>query len=166
MPVQTQTDDERMLDAYRRLVADAHELVHVTRRVSDQEARRAGATVSQWHVLSVISDGARTVPSIAQRLGLSRQAVQRTCTELIEAGMAVAVDNPAHRRSPIIEATPAGLDLQRSLYDASGPARLAAIQRAELTIDELVATGRGLRRLLDAMAPTGERADRADLDGA
>lgn len=151
-----------LLDAYRRLVADVHELAHVTQRISDAEARKIGATASQWHVLSVISDGARTVPSIARRLGLSRQAVQRTCDELFAAGAAVAVENPRHQRSPLVQTTESGLELQRTLYTRSESARLAVLDQADLTLDDLDGAARAVRRLLDAMAPHGERTPHAD----
>lgn len=140
-----------VVDAYRRLIADVHELANVTQRLSDIEAKQIGATASQWHVLSVISDGARTVPSIAARLGRSRQAVQRTCDELVASGHTVTRPNPSKARSPLIAATELGMTLQHTLYARSAIPRYQMLQRADLDVHELAAAGHVVRTLLDAL---------------
>ncbi|WP_205859638.1 MarR family winged helix-turn-helix transcriptional regulator [Phycicoccus flavus] len=151
------TTDERLLRAYRSLIADVHELAHVTQRISDSEARAVGATASQWHVLSVLSVGPRTVPSVARRLGLSRQAVQRTVDDLVLHGLLVLRPNPEHRTSPLLEITGAGTRLQALLYSSSDAARLDVIAQASLSPEELESAFAVVRRLLDAMAPHSQR---------
>ena len=145
-------EQAELVDAYRRLIADVHELANVTQRLSDVEAKQIGATASQWHVLSVISDGARTVPAIAARLGRSRQAVQRTSDELVAAGYATTRRNPSKARSPLIEATESGMALQGTLYARSALPRFQMLQRADLGVHELAVAGRAVRRLLEALA--------------
>lgn len=151
------TTDEELLQAYRLLVADVHELTHVTRRISDEEARDRGSSVAQWHLLSVISDGPRTVPSIAQRLGISRQAVQRVGDDLVAAGHVTVTENPRHARSPLLTITATGRRLQADLYRASGPARQAAIEQAGLSRGDLAEARRVLRALLGVLAPGTDR---------
>lgn len=46
-----------------------------------------------------------TVPMAADRLGTSRQAVQRIANELVDDGVAAFADNPRHRRSPFLRLT-------------------------------------------------------------
>jgi DNA-binding MarR family transcriptional regulator len=59
-------------------------------------------------LLRVVSDGQWTVPEAADRLGISRQAVQRTANDLVDDGLAVFGDNPRHRRSPFVQLTDEG----------------------------------------------------------
>lgn len=47
----------------------------------------------------------RSVPEIARARGVSRQHVQVIMNTLVELGLAEAVDNPAHRRSPLFVPT-------------------------------------------------------------
>src|SRR3712207_3495790 len=76
------------LDAYRLLIADVYELAGESRRTSEALAREVGQSAARWHVLSVVSDGPRTVGSASRRLGLARQSVQRVVDDLVAAGQA------------------------------------------------------------------------------
>lgn len=49
------------------------------------------------------------MPRLAERLGLSRQAVQRVVDDLLDRTYVAASANPAHRRSLLIGITPAGI---------------------------------------------------------
>src|SRR5438309_10079220 len=92
-------------EAYRLLVADVYELAGESRRSSDALAGRVGQTTARWHVLSVVSDGPRTVASAARRLGLARQSVQRVVDDLVAAGQLALRDNPDHARAPLVAPT-------------------------------------------------------------
>ncbi|HEY6787962.1 MAG TPA: hypothetical protein VI365_11685 [Trebonia sp.] len=61
------------------------------------------------------------MPAAADRLGASRQAVQRIANELAEDGPAAFEDNPRHRRSPFLRLTADG---RRALAAISAKARL------------------------------------------
>src|SRR5262245_6032955 len=52
--------------------------------------------------------GPRTVPQLARRRECSRQHVQVLVNRLVADGMAELMDNPDHRRSPLVSLTPAG----------------------------------------------------------
>jgi DNA-binding MarR family transcriptional regulator len=74
----------------------------------DRIASEFGQSSTRWQVLGAIEDEAMTVPAIARRMGLTRQAVQRTVDVLADERMVKYLDNPAHRRSKLIRMTRAG----------------------------------------------------------
>jgi DNA-binding MarR family transcriptional regulator len=63
--------------------------------------RALGQTEVRWAVLSVLSGGARTVPQVARRLGVTRQSVQRVANLLAAEGLIESVENPDNARSPL-----------------------------------------------------------------
>lgn len=95
-------------DAFALLVADVYDAAGVLRRDGERIASSAGQTQARWQLLSVVSTGNWTVPMAADRLGTSRQAVQRIANELVDDGLAAFVDNPRHRRSPFLHLTEEG----------------------------------------------------------
>ncbi|TNC44631.1 MarR family winged helix-turn-helix transcriptional regulator [Mumia zhuanghuii] len=78
-------------------------------RVVEQSQPVMGMSVGVRAVLDQLRrDGARTVPQMARTQDLSRQFVQRMVNDASTLGWVEAVDNPAHRRSPLIRITPDG----------------------------------------------------------
>lgn len=69
-----------------------------------------GLTSARWKVMGAIALEGRpiTVAQIARRMGLTRQAVQRLADELVGDGLLRRLDNPDHRRAPLIGLTEAG----------------------------------------------------------
>ena len=59
----------------------------------------------------------RTVPQIARRMGLTRQAVQRIANQLVEDGLAAFTDNPDHRGSPILSLTDRGVAVDDAICE-------------------------------------------------
>ena len=137
--------------AYRLLIADVYELAGLSRRTSEDLARSVGQTAARWHVLSVLSDGPRTVPAAARRLGLAPQSGQRVVGDLLDSGHVEAVDNPDHVRSPLMRLTALGRETVTGLFTRSDDDRAALLARAEVTADELAAARGVLRRLVGAM---------------
>jgi len=66
-------------------------------------------------VQSLDREGAQTVPHLAKARGVSRQHVQTAVNGLISAKLVEASTNPAHRRSNLIDLTPAGRKFAESL---------------------------------------------------
>jgi DNA-binding MarR family transcriptional regulator len=100
----------------------------------DLLAAEEGLTAARWQVLGAVVVAGRplTVPQIARRMGLTRQAVQASVNRLLSDGLAEAGENPEHRRSPLIRLT------------QLGSRKYAAIQgRQTAWINELAA---GLKR--------------------
>lgn len=131
------------------LVADVYELAGELRRSGDELAGRVRQSQARWQLLSVASEGTWTVPEIAGRLGISRQAVQRVADVLAAEGLVRFADNPAHRRSPHVELTRSGHATLEHITESSRDwrARLAA----HFSGAELERTRETLRRLLEQM---------------
>ncbi|MGI5128461.1 MarR family winged helix-turn-helix transcriptional regulator [Pseudonocardia sp. CA-107938] len=137
--------------AYRTLVAHVYELAGLSRRQSDRDAAAEGATAAQWHVLSVLSGGRATAPQVARRLGQARQSVQRVVDDLRARGDVRTASNPDHARSPLLEITPAGAARLDRLWTRSRPARLAVLDDAGLTPDDLTRAATTLAALAAAL---------------
>lgn len=101
---------------------DAYRITWLIRRVvraMEQEAgeHRKSLSISKADraVLEFIHpDGGLSVPEIARRYGVSRQHVQVTVNALIDKGLVSTVNNPVHKRSPLIAPTARG----RAVFDA------------------------------------------------
>lgn len=143
-------EDER-LDAYRLLIAEVYELAGQSRRTSEALAHALDQTAARWHVLSVVSDGPRTVASAARRLGLTRQSVQRVADDLIATGQVELRDNPDHSRAPLVALTGRGRRTLTALVRHSDGNRRTLLGRAQLTADELTQARAVLTRLLSAL---------------
>jgi len=73
-------------------------------------AARERLTAARWQVLGAVALAGRplTVPQIARRMGLTRQAVQASVNRLLAEALVEARDNLDHRRSPLIALTKRG----------------------------------------------------------
>jgi len=68
-----------------------------------------GLTVRTRAVLEIIlAHGEATVPDIAQKLEIKRQYVQVMVNETLAEGLTVRLENPRHKRSPILALTDKG----------------------------------------------------------
>ena len=126
----------------------------------DRLAAREGLTAARWQVLGAIELAGRslTVPQIARRMGLTRQAVQLTVNRLLGDGLLEADQNPDHRRSPLIRPS----ELGRRKYHALQRRQARWVDRLArgLDVDDLAITARVLQQLndrLEASAPDGRR---------
>jgi DNA-binding MarR family transcriptional regulator len=140
-----------LLEEYRLLIADVYELAGASRRTSEDLARASGQTAARWHVLSVLSDGPRTVPAAARRLGQAPQSVQRVVGDLVSSGHLEAVPNPDHVRSPLMRLTERGRAVLDELFARSTEDRTEVLARAQVTADELATARRVLRALAVAL---------------
>lgn len=138
------------LSPYRLLMADVYALAGASRETSEQIARERGQTAARWHVMSVVSEEAFTVPAIARRLGLARQSVQRVVNDLAEAGLVTLEANPEHQRSPLVSLTDAGRDVLEELFRRSDAARTALLDRAGVSVTDLDEARGVIRSLLAA----------------
>ena len=118
MPPGSTPDQCSRQQAYRLLIADVYELEGTSRRTSESIAAMAGQTTARWHVLSVLSTAPATVATVARRLGLARQSVQRVADGLLADGLLTKLENWA---ADATEAGPAG----------AGPASVAVSGRRD-----------------------------------
>src|SRR5215831_1107516 len=102
-------------------------------------ATAEGLTAARWQVLGAVALAGRplTVPQIARRMGLTRQAVQATVNQLHRDALVEPSDNLDHRRSPLINLT----ELGRQKYAALDRQQIAWINElsAGLKISDLAA---------------------------
>ncbi len=143
--------EDEDLEAYRLLVDDVYELAGQSRRTSEALARELEQTAARWHLLSVVSEGPRTVAGAARRLGLARQSVQRVVDDLVAAGQVQLGANPDHARSPLIVLTDQGRATLAALVHSSDSNRRALLDQAQLTADQLNYARAVLTRLLAAL---------------
>ena len=79
---------------------------------SDEMLKKQGITAADRAVMEFLyPDRTLAVPEIARRYDVSRQHVQVTVNPLIERGILVIVENPRHKRSPLIGLTRKGRTL-------------------------------------------------------
>jgi len=124
---------------------------------------RANAVVEQLHrrpeltgaCRGVLRDlahlGPHTVPQLARRRDCSRQHVQVLVNRLVADGMAELVDNPDHRRSPLVRLTPRGKDTLETMWQRE--AELIDGLPAVLDIEELEGARRVLGELRRLLGP-------------
>jgi GntR family transcriptional regulator, transcriptional repressor for pyruvate dehydrogenase complex len=76
----------------------------------DKLGKDIGLSSALWQVMSEVARGTNLLSAaqIARRVGLTRQAVQRTVNELAAAGMVAFADDPDDRRSQLISMTVRG----------------------------------------------------------
>jgi len=128
-------------------------------------AAAEGLTAALWQVLGPVAQAGRplTVPQIARRMGLTRQAVQASVNRLRSDGLVETRENLDHRRSPLIRLTPLG----RQSYEALNRRQIRWINElsAGLKLADLAAAARLLRDLGDRLempAGTGPEGDEND----
>jgi DNA-binding MarR family transcriptional regulator len=141
--------DDR-LAAYRLLIADVYELAGASRATSERLAARFGQTAARWHVMSVVSEEAVNVPTIARRLGLARQSVQRVVNDLAAEELISVHPNPNHASSPLISLTPEGKVTVEGLFRESESSRRQLLDRSGLSMDDLLEALRVVRSLVKA----------------
>jgi len=138
-------------EAYRLLIADVYELAGQSRRSSEALARELEQTAARWHLLSVVSDGPRTVAGAARRLGLTRQSVQRVVDDLVADGQVQLGANPDHARASLVVLTDRGRATLGALVNRSDGNRRALLDQTQLSAGELNHARAVLTRLLSAL---------------
>jgi DNA-binding MarR family transcriptional regulator len=115
-------------------------------------AEEEGLTAARWQVLGAVALAGRplTVPQIARRMGLTRQAVQASANRLISEGLAESGENPDHRRSPLIRLTELGHQ------------KYAAVDRRQIRWVNQLSTGLKISDLANAARLLHDLSDRLE----
>lgn len=131
------------------IIADIYELAGAFRDHGEHIARGIGQSQARWQVLSAASAEPKTVPQIARRLGVSRQAVQRLANELVDEGSARFAPNPDHQGSPHLILSNRGVAALAQLSKAGRVfhSRVAAT----LSATDMTRLHQSLRRLIGAV---------------
>jgi DNA-binding MarR family transcriptional regulator len=102
------------------MIADIYELAGLLRARGESVAATVGQTQARWQVLSAASsEPPLSVPQIARRLGVTRQAIQRVADLLADDGLATYAHNPDHKSSPHLALTKAGQETLARLTKAA-----------------------------------------------
>jgi DNA-binding MarR family transcriptional regulator len=114
-------------------------------------ATAEGLTAARWQVLGAAALAGRplTVPQIARRMGLTRQAVQASVNRLLAEALVEARDNLDHQRSPLIRLTELGSQKYAAVDQRQ--ARWINELSAGLKITDLAVAARMLRELGDRL---------------
>ncbi len=116
-----------------------------------REESGLGATDNLVLAAILESDALPTVPQIGRSLGHPRQVIQRSVNKLEEAGLIAKHPNPAHKRAPLLSATPSGTELKQRadrLALSSADQFLAGVDRARFA--QLAGDLREARRAIEA----------------
>lgn len=117
--------------AFLRLGGAVRHLFHQLRAVAEAASPAdEGFTASHRGVLeSLASQGPQTVPALARARPVARQHIQVLVNDLSALGLVETRPNPAHKRSPLVDLTPAG----RRRFDAIRRAESQALESLRLS---------------------------------
>jgi len=104
---------------------DRYQIVWLIRRLfrllgqaSDEMLSPRGLSAADRAVMEFLyPDQALSVPEIARKYSVSRQHVQVTVNPLLEKGLLTALENPRHKRSPLLQLTGKGRALFASILE-------------------------------------------------
>lgn len=120
-------------------------LFHLLGSVGTALHADTGVTAAMRAVMETIHEqGASTVAHMARMRPVSRQHIQRIVDELLARGLVCPIDNPFHKRSPLIGLTAAGASLFRAMLERE--AVLVDQLAHGLDRDDLLATQRILEQ--------------------
>lgn len=102
---------------------DAYRITGLIQRLSRAMGQKAGAHLQHMGIAAadravmelIYPDKKLSVPEIARRYRASRQHVQVTVNSLVAKGLAEAVENPDHKRSPLITLTEEGRTMFKTI---------------------------------------------------
>jgi DNA-binding MarR family transcriptional regulator len=94
---------------------------------------------------TLVADGPQTVPQMARTRPTSRQHIQVLVNRLLELGLVELVDNPSHKRSRLVNLTPAG----RKRIEAMNKREAELLAKLPVDISEknLHSTARTIKKL-------------------
>ena len=96
-------------------------------------------------LVALARSGPQTVAQLARGRAQSRQRIQPLVNSLMREGLLDLVDNPAHRRSPLVVLTPAGRRASRRVIEAE--AALLAQLRVDVPARRIAAAVAVLREV-------------------
>jgi DNA-binding MarR family transcriptional regulator len=109
MSIQHETTPIASSEAMQDLMVEVIALFFLLRAVGKQMGAVTAADGGYWGMLrSLKLEGPQTVPQIARSRPVSRQHIQKLANEMVADGVIEWVENPAHRRSKLLQLTPQG----------------------------------------------------------
>jgi DNA-binding MarR family transcriptional regulator len=114
-----------------------------------------GITSALWQVMGALGFAGESlsVPTIARRMGLTRQSVQRNIDLLIERGLVSLETNPRHRRSALARLTEAGRSMLDRIEARDHPLSLRiAVEIGDARVADALRVLRELNAILEQAA--------------
>lgn len=109
------TQRTQKAEALRELTLNLLELESAMQDKAVELTRPYGQTPARWKVLTASVENRLTVPQIARRMGLTRQAVQTIAHALVKEQLAEFIENPDHKSSPYLQPTAKGKKLDDNI---------------------------------------------------
>ena len=136
---------------------DAYKVTWLIRRLframteqADSYLRDSGLTAADRAVMEFLYPEVQlAVPDIARRYQVSRQHVQVTVNRLLEQGLLRSVDNPQHKRSPLLRLSDLGSDTFTEIR--RNESALLDELYSDIEIADIATTRRTLESLLGHM---------------
>lgn len=112
-PVKTQTKapaaEAAQQDSFNQLINENALLFYRLKMVAEEVHHQGEMSGAKRALLRLLEEsGAQTVPNISRARNVTRQHMQALVNELAGEGLVEFADNPAHKRSPLVQVTAAG----------------------------------------------------------
>jgi DNA-binding MarR family transcriptional regulator len=139
--------DPKLLES---VISEVRSLFHRLRATAGELHGLGQSSAGLRGVLESLAEhGPQTVPQLARARPVSRQHIQTLVNELVEQGLVRLVDNPAHKRSKLVELTSAGRVAQGRMRQLEE--RLLAQLPIQASAKQLETTVSVLRQVRDAI---------------
>lgn len=116
-------DGRQSILELNQLITETRRLFHDLEEVSDQILAKDSLSGQERLVMmSLRKRGLSTVPQLARKREVSRQYVQTTVNQLERRGLVALHDNPAHKRSHLVDLTRAGKEMILGIMAREGEA--------------------------------------------
>jgi len=102
--------ESRKDEVFTEIVLEIFKLGGLLINEGDSMGSEYGITSARWKILGALflAGQPQTVPQIARRMGLTRQAVQRLVDAMREDKLLLVHDNPDHKRAKLISLSELG----------------------------------------------------------
>jgi len=137
-------------DLLESIIGEVRSLFHLLRASAvDLHGLGPSSAGLRGVIESIADNGPQTVPQLARSRPVSRQHIQMLVNDLVQRGLVHLVDNPAHRRSRLVDLTDEGRLAHRRMRQIED--RLLArlpITASESEIQTTVSVLRQLREVI------------------
>lgn len=99
-----------------RLMRQVRACFHDMKAIADALHADLGVNASTRALIEYLDEeGAETVANIARAKNVSRQHIQQLVDPLVDGGLVRLIENPAHKRSPLVKLTGTGRSVRQEM---------------------------------------------------
>lgn len=106
-----QTTRTPAAEQFSQVVVQLFRLHGLISDAGEKITRPTGQSTARWQVLGAMGEEGSSVATIARRMGLTRQSVQRIADLLEQEGLAEYQHNPCHKRAKLLLLTDQGKEI-------------------------------------------------------